>query len=81
MLDCGGQVLHVVVHQRRGVRSRICPRLEAAGATLLEKSRYQNAELGSRVAVVEDPDGTRIELIEMPGDPRAPLGRPVAEEA
>ncbi|NRA00477.1 MAG: VOC family protein [Myxococcales bacterium] len=52
--------------------------LEDAGATLLEASRFEHAELGSRVAVVEDPDGTRIELIDMPGDPRAPLGRPVS---
>jgi lactoylglutathione lyase len=51
--------------------------LVVAGGRVLEESRFARADLRSRVVVLEDPDGTRVELIEMPGDPRAPLGRPL----
>ncbi len=52
-------------------------RLVAGGAMLLEASRFSHPGLGSKVAVVEDPDGVRIELIQMPGDPTLPIGEPV----
>jgi catechol 2,3-dioxygenase-like lactoylglutathione lyase family enzyme len=49
-------------------------RLVAGGAVFLEASRFSHPGLGSEVAVVEDPDGVRIELIQMPGDPTRPIG-------
>lgn len=52
-------------------------RLVAGGAVLLEASRFSHPGLGSEVAVVEDPDGVRIELIQLPGDPTRPIGEPV----
>ena len=52
-------------------------RLVAGGAVLLEASRFSHPGLRSDVAVIEDPDGVRIELIQMPGDPTLPIGEPV----
>jgi len=52
-------------------------KLVQGGACVLEASRFSHPDLGSQVVIVEDPDGVRIELIEMPGDPRRPLGEPV----
>jgi lactoylglutathione lyase len=42
--------------------------LQAAGAEVLEGSRYQDETFGSEVIFVTDPDGARIELIAVPGD-------------
>ncbi|MBW2269253.1 MAG: VOC family protein [Deltaproteobacteria bacterium] len=53
----------------------------AAGGELLEKSRLRNAQLGSQVVFIADPDGTTIELIEAPGDPSLPPGEPVEGSA
>ncbi len=52
-------------------------KLVRGGARVLEASRFSHPDLESEVVVVEDPDGVRIELIEMPGDPRQPFGEPV----
>lgn len=52
-------------------------KLVGGGAQLLEASRFSHPDLGSEVVIVEDPDGVRIELIEMPGDPKQPFGEPV----
>ena len=41
-------------------------RLQAAGAQVIEASRYRNPALGSEVIFTTDPDGTRIELIAAP---------------
>ncbi len=38
---------------------------------------FKRADLQSSVVFVLDPDGVRVELIEMPGDPRQPLGEPL----
>ncbi|HEY2300901.1 MAG TPA: VOC family protein [Acidimicrobiales bacterium] len=42
--------------------------MRAAGADVLEDSRYQDETFGSEVIFVTDPDGARIELIAVPGD-------------
>ena len=47
--------------------------LERAGVEILEQTRIRNPELRSEVVYVLDPDGVRIELVELPGDPSAPL--------
>jgi catechol 2,3-dioxygenase-like lactoylglutathione lyase family enzyme len=51
--------------------------LVRAGATWLEGTTIENPEFQARAAMVVDPDGTRLELIQAPIDPRAPLGEPV----
>ena len=50
--------------------------IEAAGGRRL--SFVQNEAWQSEVALVTDPDGARIELVSMPGDPAQPLGDPVS---
>jgi len=52
--------------------------LRRAGATPLEDTLIDIPEFQARAAIVLDPDGTRLELIEAPGDPAAPFGVPVA---
>ena len=47
--------------------------LERAGIEVLEETRIRNPELRSQVVYVLDPDGVRIELVELPGDPTQPL--------
>jgi catechol 2,3-dioxygenase-like lactoylglutathione lyase family enzyme len=51
--------------------------LERAGASWLEGTTIDNPEFQARAAMVLDPDGMRLELIEAPIDPRAPLGEPL----
>ena len=48
--------------------------LERAGIEVLRETRIRNPELRSEVVYVLDPDGVRIELVELPGDPTRPLG-------
>ena len=50
--------------------------LEAAGVEIMTQTRIDNPELGSEVVYVLDPDGVRVELIQLPGDPTQPLGEP-----
>lgn len=45
-------------------------RLEALGGRALDSTRIDNPAYNSSVIFVLDPDGTRIELVERPGDPR-----------
>ena len=52
-------------------------RLEAAGIEILKDSHVRNPDFQSEVVFVLDPDGVRIELIQLPGDPYAPLGEPL----
>ena len=51
--------------------------LRKAGATWVEGTTIQNPEFQARASMLLDPDGTRLELIEAPIDPRAPLGEPI----
>ena len=57
---------------------RVAAALCALGGSVVESSRYRDAELGSHVLFVCDPDGARVELIELPGDPSQPVGRATA---
>ena len=45
-------------------------RLRALGGRVLDRTRIDNPAYNSSVVFVLDPDGTRIELVERPGDPR-----------
>ena len=47
----------------------ICSRIEAAGGTIFRETWHEMAERGTRVVMGADPDGTRLELIQAPGDP------------
>lgn len=49
--------------------------LREAGTRILEQTRIDDAGAGVAVVFVTDPDGTRIELVQLPGDPaRLPAG-------
>jgi len=52
----------------------VCARLEAAGGAILPATRIGSADAPVRVVMAHDPDGTRLELIEGPGDPDARPG-------
>ena len=52
-------------------------RLRGEQFEVIASTRIGSAELGSAVVFALDPDGVRVELIEMPGDPRQPLGEPL----
>ncbi|MFP8873667.1 MAG: VOC family protein, partial [Myxococcota bacterium] len=43
--------------------------LSALGAHSLPQTRIDNPDFDSQVVFITDPDGTRIELVQMPGDP------------
>jgi lactoylglutathione lyase len=49
-------------------------RLADEGFEIMESTRVANPELGACVVFALDPDGVRVELIDMPGDPSQPLG-------
>lgn len=46
----------------------LLPRLEAAGVEVLERTRIRIPEAGVHSVFIADPDGTRIELVQQPGD-------------
>lgn len=47
------------------------------GGTVVAGCRHTNEEYGSEVARITDPDGVRIELLQMPGDPATLPGNEV----
>ncbi len=47
-----------------------------AGAVVLDETRTDYPAYGSRLVFLTDPDGTLIELVEIPGDPYTPFGTP-----
>jgi len=51
--------------------------MREAGVRVLEETRTDHPGYGSRLVFVTDPDGTMIELVEIPGDPYPPFGRPL----
>jgi catechol 2,3-dioxygenase-like lactoylglutathione lyase family enzyme len=57
--------------------AEILEELEAAGFDIMKESLFAQPELGAGVVYVLDPDGVRVELIELPGDPTLPLGDPL----
>ena len=50
--------------------------VEALGGRTLESSRVGDPVSGVELIYVVDPDGIRIELIQLPGDPTIPSGQP-----
>jgi lactoylglutathione lyase len=52
-------------------------RLRGAGARVLDETRSDHPEFSSKLVFALDPDGTLIELMEIPGDPYTPFGRPL----
>jgi len=52
--------------------SRVVDDLRSAGVCVLEATEINLFAVGSAAIFVTDPDGTRIELVEIPGDPAAP---------
>ena len=48
------------------------------GVTILDDTRTDYPAYGSRLVFVADPDGTLIELVEIPGAPYPPFGKPFA---
>jgi lactoylglutathione lyase len=48
-----------------------------AGVRILEDTYTSHPAFRSKLVFLCDPDGTLIELIEMPGDPYAPIGTPL----
>ena len=51
-------------------------RLEALGGQLLPETRIDNPDFKAHAVFLLDPDGTRIELVQMPGNPRELPGTP-----
>lgn len=52
--------------------------LRKAGVRVLDETRIEHPAYGSKLVFVTDPDGLLVELIEIPGDPYTPFGKPVA---
>jgi lactoylglutathione lyase len=52
-------------------------RIEAAGGKVWMDTRVGDPAAGVELVYATDPDGTRIELIQVPGDPAAPPGEPL----
>ena len=48
--------------------------LRAVGGVVIERSRIDIPAFESAAVFVTDPDGTRIELVQAPGDPTLPPG-------
>jgi len=53
-------------------------KIRAAGFPVLDATRIEHPAWSSKLLFVTDGDGTMVELIEIPGDPYAPFGKPVA---
>ena len=51
--------------------------LPLAGVRVLDETRVDHPAYGSKLVFVTDPDGMLVELIEIPGDPYTPFGKPV----
>lgn len=51
-----------------------------AGVRVLEDTRTDHPGYGSKLVFVCDPDGTLVELVEIPGDPYRPFGTPLHRE-
>ena len=51
-------------------------KMRAASVRVLDDTRTDYPEYNSKLVFVTDPDGTMIELVEIPGDPYVPFGKP-----
>jgi lactoylglutathione lyase len=49
----------------------------AQGVRILEETRTDHPGFRSKLVFVCDPDGTLVELVEIPGDPYRPFGTPL----
>jgi glyoxylase I family protein len=56
-------------------------KIRAAGFPVLDDTLIEHPGYGSKLLFVTDADGTLIELIEIPGDPYAPFGKPFVRGA
>jgi catechol 2,3-dioxygenase-like lactoylglutathione lyase family enzyme len=54
----------------------VCAKLEAAGGGLLPGTRIGGPGSATGAIMAHDPDGTRLELVQGPGDPNAVPGSP-----
>lgn len=52
-------------------------RVREYGGTVPEGHRHSNAKFHSEICRIEDPDGVRMELLQMPGDPTTMPGKPI----
>ncbi|HEY2772739.1 MAG TPA: VOC family protein [Candidatus Binatia bacterium] len=52
-------------------------KMREASVTVLDSTRTDYPAYGSRLVFVADPDGTLVELVEIPGDPYIPFGKPL----
>jgi len=50
--------------------------LRAAGVNVLDDTQTDYAEYHSKLVFVTDPDGTMVELVQIPGDLYTPFGKP-----
>jgi len=53
-------------------------KIRAAGFPVLDDTRIEHPAWNSKLLFVTDGDGTMVELIEIPGDPYAPFGKPIS---
>jgi catechol 2,3-dioxygenase-like lactoylglutathione lyase family enzyme len=51
-------------------------KMRAASVHVLDETRTDYPAYNSRLVFVADPDGTLVELVEIPGDPYVPFGKP-----
>lgn len=56
----------------------VLPNVTRYHGTVLQHTRVGQADMGVELIYVTDPDGVRIELIQLPGDPSMAPGEPVA---
>ncbi len=75
MNECGFAALMLRVDDLDATLARF----REAGVRVLDDTRTDHPAYGSKLVFVCDPDGTLIELIEIPGDPYTPFGGPVDE--
>jgi hypothetical protein len=54
---------------RVGDRDAMIAKLSALGGALIPPSRIENPDFQARICYVTDPDGTRLELVQVPTDP------------
>jgi len=73
MNEAGMVALMLRVDDLDATLSTLC----AAGVRVLDETRVDHPTWGSKLIFVTDPDGMLVELIEIPGDPYTPFGKPV----
>lgn len=59
----------------------VIAQVQALGGTVLDNTRVGDPSIGVELMYVLDPDGVRVELIRLPGDPTQTPGEPIADES